>query len=808
MLKLVEGGSALEGSGRIVSRWFGLFLLIGAVWFGLWAAARGWPGPIVASDVQQHRLNVALPIPQPNQPIRQTFRPGWNGLSEVEILVARYGEGGTGQLTLRLLADSGRDVASQSWSNQQLSHNQTLVLRFAPQPDSAGRQYTLVISGDQANQFSAWAYDLDVYDGGQMLVPAGGNFQELRFTTRYTLSWATALMALKSRLEQDGGVMFLAMAYIFLPGAFVLSFWGARWPGRSNPVVWWGLALAIGLALWPLGWYWLTLLSGRWVGWSLWLVVGGGWLAVGWRQWRLGWRLAPAGEWLPMLVILLVSLAVRLLAVRHLAFPAWVDSGRHALISQLMADTGQTLSHYRPLLPVDRSPYHVGLHTIPAGLKLMNGYALPALLLVLGQLLNALAPLTIYTSAWLFTKRRGVALLAAFLVALPFFFPAYYTTWGRLTQLDGALVLAVLVALTWRVGCSGRNWAKWTVLVGLLAAGLFLIHFRVFVLYLPWAGLVALFSNRSRFWRLLAAGGLALLLIAPRVFTLYQLTRLNQLTTSDSGYTAFPFSYVQTGWEPYFWWVAGAIWLLAIGAWFGQRQRWAVLPLLLMAWMGLVVVGLSGRVPGLPPTWVVNLNSAYITFFVPLAWLVGIGSGRVRAWLARRGWLPQLLTYGVAGAGLMALALFGVKQQITILNPITILAEPQDLAAIAWAADQLPPSAKVAVNSWLWLGQTWAGGDGGGWLLTLTGREITTPPVDYIYNRELAEQVANFNQQATAMTDWASPAAAEWLAEQGITHVFVGARGGFFDPAALANNPNLEMIYGQNGVFIFALPGQ
>lgn len=804
-MKLIERGAVLESSGRIVGQWFGLFLLVGAVWVGLWAAATGWPGPIVATDLNQHRLNVALPVPQPNQPIRQTFRPGWDGLSEVELLAAGYGEGGAGQLTLTLVDDSGRTVASQSWLNQQLGHNQPLVLRFEPQADSTGRQYTLLIGGDQANQFSAWAYDLDVYGGEVLLVAGEDNFQELRFTTRYRFSWEGAWGSLLARLGQDGGGMLLAVAYIFLPGALLLILGRRWWPGRIDPVVWWGLALAVGLAVWPLAWHWLTVLSGRWAGWSLWLVVGGGWLAVGWWRWRWGGRLAPAGDWLPMLLILLVSLIVRLLAVRHLAFPAWVDSVRHALISQVMADSGQTLSNYRPFLAVDRFPYHFGFHTVPAGLKLMTGYPLPDLLLVLGQLLNGLTPLAIYTAAWLLTRRRGVALLAAFLVALPFFFPAYYATWGRFTQLDGALVLAVLVALTWRVGRSGRGWGGWGWVVGVLAAGLFLIHFRLFMLYLPWGGLVALFGNRRRFKRLLGAGGLAFLLIAPRLFTLYQLTRLNRLTTSDGGYTAFPFSYVQTGWEPYFWWLAGGVWLVAVGAWLGQRRRWAILPLLLMAWLGLVVVGLSGRVPGLPPTWVVNLNSAYITFFVPLSWLVAIGSGRVWSWLAHRGWLTQLLAYILAGGGLMALALFGVKQQIAILNPVTILAEPQDLVAIEWAANHLPPSAKVAVNSWLWLGQTWAGGDGGGWLLALTGREITTPPADYIYNRELTEQVTNFNQQAIAISDWSSPTAAEWLEQQGVTHLFVGARGGFFDPSALARNPKLQMVYGQDGVFIFAL---
>ena len=68
-----------------------------------------------------------------------------------------------------------------------------------------------------------------------------------------------------------------------------------------------------------------------------------------------------------------------------------------------------------------------------------------------------------------------------------------------------------------------------------------------------------------------------------------------------------------------------------------------------------------------------------------------------------------------------------------------------------------------------------------------------------------AGQVREFNQEASAVSDWSDPAQADWLRAQGVTHVFVGKRGGFFDPAALTRNPDLELVYGRGGVFVFAL---
>ena len=46
------------------------------------------------------------------------------------------------------------------------------------------------------------------------------------------------------------------------------------------------------------------------------------------------------------------------------------------------------------------------------------------------------------------------------------------------------------------------------------------------------------------------------------------------------------------------------------------------------------------------------------------------------------------------------LALFGVRQQSNILNPQTVLALPQDLAALEWMDDNLPADARVAVSAW------------------------------------------------------------------------------------------------------------
>ena len=276
------------------------------------------------------------------------------------------------------------------------------------------------------------------------------------------------------------------------------------------------------------------------------------------------------------------------------------------------------------------------------------------------------------------------------------------------------------------------------------------------------------------------------------------------LTGSESGYNSFPFAYLDVGWERAFV-VAGGLALLAAVVATLHGRRWGLFPLTLAVWSGLVGILLSGRTPGLPATWLINTNSAYIVFFVPLALMLALWCSQLARWLHRRPQSLQLVTYAAVGAVLTVLLLAGIQQQVTILNPVTRLARPADLEGLVWADENLPPDAVVAISSWQWLGGTWAGSDGGAWLLPLTARRTTTPPADYVYSLPLYEQVQQFNEAAEKVEDWSAPIAVDWLRAQDVSHIFVGARGGFFDPAALSRNPALELLYARNGVFVFAL---
>ena len=121
----------------------------------------------------------------------------------------------------------------------------------------------------------------------------------MRFLTRYHLTWPGALKSLGETFYYEGLLFLLALIFLPMPGCLLLLLFHKRWivslskqaqtDGNAwpwDPAAWWGTALALGIATWPLLWLWLTVIGGRWTGWLLWLVIAAGWFAVAWLWWR------------------------------------------------------------------------------------------------------------------------------------------------------------------------------------------------------------------------------------------------------------------------------------------------------------------------------------------------------------------------------------------------------------------------------------------------------------------------------------------------------------------------------------------
>ena len=909
-----------------MGRWWWVLLLCGAFGYGVWAIIGGNIQPIVSADLKQHRANKAPFVPNEAYTLKQTFTPQHDGLNEVELLIVRYEtlvQAEEGKLVLTLSGENGKLIARDELPVASLKHNQPYRILFPPQPDSAEIEYTLLITGDQNTTAVPWGYTLDTIANGKLTEsPTPSKVKSLRFITRYQLTLQAAIKSVIKTIGQSGVVWGVAILLLLAP-----SLW---WRDEDSADFFSAMTIriALGISIWPLLWEWLTLMGWHWSRPALWLLVGLswlGWVAYAWKFGRINWK-RPHWQWQDgaLVLIVLFGAALRLLAARDLAFLPWVDSSHHALISAVMATTGQTLHDYQPYLPVDNALYHYGYHSLTASLLLMTGVDSADLHLQFHQWISALIPLTVYTTTTAFTKRRGSGIVAAFLVAIPFFFPAYYLSWGRSTQLSGMVILAVLIGQTWQL-LETPSWRK-TGVIAVLVSGLFLVHFRVLLLYLPLAAIFALWAWRKQGTRLFLLAGVASGVLAlPRLLALSRYVSADVVFSSGGSYNSFPTSYINTGWERYFiglafaslallllhtfyqhqryaplllllivlwvsigewlgwgvivrllgfdlsldplkvippwlglpflrtalvvvmavlsfyWWsksysavplalafwlswghLQGSAWyiplfslLLTISAESQRRRNWVTIGVrLLMIWVTLLFLLLFGRklclpflnpAVCLPETWVVNLNSMYISLFLPLSILLAHSVTWLWDALQAQGVRIRVIGYVAIGILLMKTVLFGIPYQIQVLNEQTILAESADRVAIDWINENLPPTAKIGISSWLWLGSTWAGQDGGAWILPLTGRMTTTPPVDYSYDAKLSEEVNRWNEQASKLEDWSTPSATQFLRDSGVTHLYVGARGGYLESAELSANPDLTLLFAYDGTFIYGV---
>lgn len=563
------------------------------------------------------------------------------------------------------------------------------------------------------------------------------------------------------------------------------------------------------------------------------------------RRWRLRYEaLRRHAKWLGLFgVIILLTLLTRWLHIHDLVLPPWIDSVHHTMVTRLLIERGALPNTYTPFIPEGRFFYHWGYHALVAWLawllKRTDPLAIAQLVLQFGQVLNTLIVLMLYAAGRVLFNSRRAGLLAALITGVVSWFPAYYVTWGRYTQLAGLLVFCSFLIMLWQIR-TRFDYATMMV-AALLGAGVFLIHIRVFIFALTFIGALTLFVVVDRDWRTLGLWllvGLTITVItAPwlRVLIAYQQERSAILVSNspaqiESFNTYYNVVQKDLLWAPHnrellslatagvtgilgwgkapvgeralsLLWLGGLVYLL-LQKRKGRLGRLAKAWGLLALWGMLTVLLLNIHVLGMPNINIIHNNSAIIALFIPLSLAVG----GLFAWVQRElcpvrwAWIAMLIL--VLGGGL-----WGALAMKDVVNPTTVLARPADVEAMRWIKEHTSPAAHFAVNIWPWLGQTYAGSDGGYWIPLLTDRSSILPPA--LYTACLPkEDVSRVNQTLTTwshVNDMTDQMLRRWLQRHHITHVYVGANGGIVSPQRFNDLSFAQTVYRKGGVWIYKI---
>ena len=510
-------------------------------------------------------------------------------------------------------------------------------------------------------------------------------------------------------------------------------------------------------------------------------------------------------------IVLAAGLGARLLAIRDLAFPAWVDSVHHATLARIIVERGRVPATYAPYVAVDKATYHFGFHAAVAHFAWLSGLPVERAMLLVGQFLNAAMALQVYLLARWLTRRRWAAFFAAFFVALLSTMPAYYVSWGRYTQLSGLLILPVAAILT--IEAVEERDKRGMALALFSQAGLILLHYRVLAFYVCFVGawwLVKLIEA-PRAWhkRLEALGYYATLGVGASVTLLPWLadTAIHLWLRAwihwggdgspSSALWDFSLKYAGRGFDRYL--LTVGIFGALLGLW--ERRHFSGV---LLLWLGALFLVTNPSLVGLPGEGLTNNIAMLITWFMPQAiWSGFVLEELLQAWwglLHRRG---RVLYVGAVVLLLLALSALGLYHQLIILNPEGVLALETDRAALAWIAAHTPPESHFLINGRMWQEPIYMGTDGGYWITPLTGRSSTTPPALYPLGEKVETlAIRELNENVKALIR--SPEAlARRLQHADVGCVYVGALGGPLDPRTLTDSPAFTLVYADDYVRIY-----
>ena len=397
--------------------------------------------------------------------------------------------------------------------------------------------------------------------------------------------------------------------------------------------------------------------------------------------------------------------------------------------------------------------------------------------------------------------------------------------------------------------------APWLALAVVTTAGLFLTHYRLFSMFATYAAGYLLWVLVGRGWAarrattpgdratglpgLVLAGvlvaGAAGVLVLPWILNLRANFTVRFAGSSDpvnSGYYdvlqmlgVVNDQGVLRGGMIEYWSTWGLLWGAGLGLlWAIVRLDWPAL--LLGLWTGLhLLLGNPTALP-LPGSGYVDITTVVTSGFFPLCmlaafWILDFGFWIIRlvARIAgpRLGENPkskiQNLQFPVAavlvGAGLLVGA-YGGLRLLPILD-VKPYVMPQDRAVLGWLRDNSPPTALVLGNgfAWPWGPEAVQGSDAGLWAPLLGGRRSTVPPIPS-YNERLADpdylrQAAGYvrasaGQALDTPDNWAN------LRRWGVTHIYIGSRGGALDPNVLLSHPDqIRLAYHVDDAWLFEL---
>jgi hypothetical protein len=513
-----------------------------------------------------------------------------------------------------------------------------------------------------------------------------------------------------------------------------------------------------------------------------------------------------------------MTLFTRFWIIRDHPYPSWSDSLHHSLLTQLTAVQGQLPANMEPCFPIPLGQYHLGLYSLSATVQWLAQVPAHTALLWTAQMLNGLCGLGVYLMLDRKVGRVG-AVVGAAVVGLLSHQPAWYVNWGRFTQISGQTILLIAWLVTWEaIALWKRPWQEYkakilwnTAMAAVLTGAVFLLHFRVAIFYVPLLAISAAWelwkAHRERHMGpvilgITTIGIAASIVVTPALWEamrIYVPTTLNRVPTATSEVSQTIQRYYEFPWRtvPL---LAARPWLIvlaSISAVIGLLKRNKLVIVCLVWVLTLYLVG-NAYLLGLPLLNVTNMGAILIMLYLPIGLVIGAAAEEALTLCGPR-WRKRAIRLVVA---LVLVAGFVASHiRVTEIEPYRHFVTPEDIAAMDWIRENIPPDARFAVNTYFWLPRAPHGTDAGYWIPYFTGRQTTAGVMLLnLGTKDYRNDIVRMSQAAEQL-EVDNTVLAE-LQALGVDYVYVGRKGDFSGPGLnvtqLAQAQNVSVLY-QNG---------
>lgn len=767
----------------------------------------------------------------------QTFTPHRNCINSITIWVSNPNQYQAATLRASLYENAATTspIYSQSFLIDPNSQNTPVLISIPAQVGSSEISYYLEIASDQSN-ISLHGRAENIYSNGHAYNERAPIEGDLAFRLSYCYTFLSLEADLLSWFSQVKVFISIALI-IFVPGWLLLDLLGLR--DRFTFAEQISLSTGISLAAIPLLMLWTSQLDLPWSSQSvrfatmalasLALIRGLQSVNIGRRHSINRHKITQTAPFkffhnepaysrtdIALIFICLLGLAIRLIIIRDLATPPWVDSIHHGFITRQIVGNGGFPQTYQPALNIETTDYHLGFHSTLATLIWLTDLPIPHAMLLFGQVLNSLAILGAYVLTNKIFNNPIAGIIAAWITAFLTVMPTYLTTWGRYTHLAGLIILPCLFVLL--VNAQKRSSAlphlhyRSVILATITAAGLFLTHYRVLAFSMCLIVSFALsqlcpckVSNRIRllkfFKMTIATAFLTILITLPWIIPLVRQTIIPWLAPAteliDRPFADFSWRFLTAA--------AGNVSLVFAGI----GVAWALLrkprpAITLLGWVLLMFLLANLDALHLPGGMFVNDTAVVITLFLPIS--AAGGYLLAELYFAWKTLLPKHLHFLAQLAIVLVLTIGGyggARQLLTILHPATIITRPTDLQTIQIADNQIPPGETVLINPFPWGYGLYAGYDGGYWLPAITDLYTIPPPV--LYGMGSTTSIERINQICQQVIENSKEPEAIWeiMGQNDIHYIFIGARGGVLSPTQLDASPLFSTLYAKDDTWIF-----